>query len=287
MVRAIIVALAGVTTLLSTAAAAADLPPPLPPPPLVQPVPVVVGGWYLRGDVGVAQKWFSDFSHTQTNPAFPWPPSWQIVQKDIADAAFIGFGVGYAWNNWLRFDITGEYRMKEAFKVIGSYTDNCAGGGTCFDVYEGNHSNWLILANAYLDLGTWWCLTPFVGAGVGTAYHRFTGLTDVGHIADGSTGFGYASTDSSKWNMAWALHAGLAYNVSNTFKVELAYRYVNFGSIDTPVIDCASVGCVNTGGPRAFYSFTNYYTQDIKIGMRWLLQPEAPAPVFAPVMRKG
>ena len=99
-----------------------------------------------------------------------------------------------------------------------------------------------MLANAYIDLGTWWCLTPFVGAGVGAAYHKFTGLTDVGHIADGSTGFGYASTDSSKWNMAWALHAGVAYNVTNNFKVELAYRYVNFGSIETPVIDCAFVG---------------------------------------------
>ena len=38
----------------------------------------------------------------------------------MADAAFVGFGVGYAWNNWLRFDVTGEYRMKEWFKVTGS-----------------------------------------------------------------------------------------------------------------------------------------------------------------------
>jgi len=287
MVRAIILALAGATTLLSTAATAADLPPPLPPPPLVQPVPVAVGGWYLRADIGIAQKFFSDFDHHQTNTAFVWPASWRIDQKDMADGGFIGFGIGYAWNNWLRFDVTGEYRMKEWFKVVGSYTEFCPGGQRCFDVYEGHHASWLVLANAYLDLGTWWCLTPFVGAGIGTANHRFTGVTDVGLIADGTTGFGHASTDSSKWSMAWALHAGLAYNVSNTFKVELAYRYVNFGSIDTPVIDCAASGCVTTG-PRAFYSFTNFYTQDIKIGMRWMLQPDAPPPAYPmPVMRKG
>lgn len=286
MLRKAILALAGATTLLSTAALAADLPPPL-PPPMIMPAPVVVtGGWYIRGDVGIAQKSFSDFSHTQTNPGFGWPASWRIDQKDIADAAFVGFGVGYAWNNWLRFDVTGEYRMKEAFKVIGSYTKSCP-GGRCFDVYEGNHSNWLVLANAYIDLGTWWCLTPFVGAGVGTAYHKFTGLTDVGHISDGTTGFGYASTNSSKWSTAWALHAGLAYNVTNNFKVELAYRYVNFGTLDTPIIDCASSGCAGTSGPRAFYSFTNYYTQDIKIGMRWMLQQDTPAYLPPPVMRKG
>ena len=173
MVRTTILALVGATALLSSAANAADLPPPL--PPMVQPVPVVVGGWYLRGDVGVGQKSFSDFQHHQTNPVFVWPASWRIDQKDMADTAFVGFGVGYAWNNWLRFDVTGEYRMKEAFKVTGSYTEFCP-NGRCFDVYEGHHSNWLVLANAYIDLGTWWCLTPFVGAGIGTAYHKFTGV---------------------------------------------------------------------------------------------------------------
>jgi len=284
MVRTTILALIGATALLSPAANAADLPPPL-PPPMIQPVPVVTSGWYLRGDVGVGQKSFSDFQHHQTNPAFIWPASWRIDQKDMADTAFIGFGVGYAWNNWLRFDVTGEYRMKEAFRVTGSYTEFCP-GGRCFDVYEGHHSNWLVLANAYVDLGTWWCLTPFVGAGIGTAYHRFTGVQDIGLISDGTTGFGYAASDSSKWSMAWALHAGVAYNVTNNFKVELAYRYVNMGTIDTPVIDCASGGCGAGNGPRAYYSFTNYYSQDLKIGMRWMLQPE---PVYAPppLIRKG
>jgi opacity protein-like surface antigen len=277
MVRKTILAFAGATALLSTAAQAADLP--LPPP--VMPVAVVTGGWYLRGDVGIAQKSFSDFQHHQTNPAFVWPASWRIDQKDMADAAFVGFGVGYAWNNWLRFDVTGEYRMKEWFKVTGSYTEFCP-GGRCFNVYEGHHSNWLVLANAYIDLGTWWCLTPFVGAGIGTAYHKFTGVTDVGFPTGG---FGYTSNDSSKWNMAWALHAGVAYNVTNNFKVEMAYRYVNMGSIDTSMIDCGAAGC-GTNGPRAYYSFTNYYSQDIKIGMRWMLQPE---PVIAPLplIRKG
>jgi hypothetical protein len=57
------------------------------------------------------------------------------------------------------------------------------------------------------------------------------------------------------------------------------------GSIETSIIDCASTGCAGNG-PRASYSFTNYYSQDIKIGMRWMLQPEA-VPAYAPIMRKG
>ena len=25
------------------------------------------------------------------------------------------------------------------------------------------------MANGYVDLGTWWCMTPFIGAGIGTS----------------------------------------------------------------------------------------------------------------------
>ena len=41
------------------------------------------------------------------------------------------------------------------------------------DNYTGGQSELgLFLANAYVDLGTWWCVTPFVGAGVGVAHIR-------------------------------------------------------------------------------------------------------------------
>jgi opacity protein-like surface antigen len=302
MVRATFLALAGAASLLGTAASAADLPPPLPPPVYRAPVAVETGGWYLRGDVGVGLQSFKSFEHHQTNSAFVWPDSWTINQKEIGDAAFVGFGVGYSWNNWLRFDVTAEYRMKAKFKVLGSYsgladfcTDANGADGTCFDAYDGFHSAWVALVNAYVDLGTWWCVTPFIGAGVGGAWHKVTALTDVGYIADGSTGFGYASGDgtitdgtttSNKWTFAWALHAGLAYNVSQNFKVEFAYRYLNMGTVDTPIINCSSAGC-QTNGPRAFYSFTQFDSQDFRIGLRWMLQPDAPAMPVYPLMRKG
>jgi opacity protein-like surface antigen len=142
------------------------------------------------------------------------------------------------------------------------------------------------MANAYVDLGTWWCITPFIGAGVGSAYTRSTGFTDIGLISDGSTGFGFASKEFSKWNLAWAVHAGLAYTVTNNVKLELAYRYLNMGDVQTQTIDCASGGCANPGGARAFYNLTNFDSHDIKLGMRWMLAPDAP--VYAPTLsRRG
>jgi opacity protein-like surface antigen len=282
-----ILALAGATALMSTAASAADFPPAMPPmaPQIVQaPPPVETGGWYLRGDVGVGRQTFTKFDHFQTESAFVWPASWRIDMIDMNDTAFAGFGVGFAWNSWFRFDVTGEYRAKAKFKTLGSYTEFCP-GGRCFDMYDGNHAAALFLANVYVDLGTWWCITPFIGAGVGSAYSFVSGMSDIGFVSNGTTGFGFSSTNEfSKWNMAWAIHAGLAYNVSNNFKVEFAYRYVDFGNIQTGIVDCNSVGCSNTGGPRAFYHLGNFSSSDFKIGMRWMMQPEviAPQPVYAP-----
>jgi opacity protein-like surface antigen len=273
-----------------TAANAADLPPIMQAPQMVAPMQVQeqMGGWYLRGDIGVGVQSFKDFDHHQTNETFVWPASWRIDQRDIGDASFVGGGIGFQWNSWLRFDATAEYRAKTKLKAIGSYTEFCP-SGRCFDVYEGQHSAVVVMANAYIDLGTWMCLTPFIGGGVGVARHSITGLGDVGYISDGSTGFGFASNnDFNEWKFAWAVHAGVAYNVSNNFKVELAYRYMNFGNVNTSIVDCASGGCSTGGGARAFYTLKEMDSQDIKLGVRWLLQPDQAAPVYQPpLIRKG
>src|SRR5262249_35456702 len=150
-------ALAGAAALASTAALAADLPPPM--QPVYAPPPVETGGWYLRGDVGVGNQSFKSYDFTQTNAASgaAWPASWRIDLHDLKETAFVGFGVGYAWNSWLRFDVTGEYRADVKFKAVGSYTEFCP-TGRCFDAYDGDHSAIVALANVYIDLGTWWCL---------------------------------------------------------------------------------------------------------------------------------
>jgi len=278
-------ALAGATALSSTSAFAADLGVPRYAAPVMD-----TGGWYLRGDVGVGVQSFKSFDFTQTNIATggAWPATWRVDQHDIKDTVFVGVGLGYAWNSWLRFDITGEYRADIKFKAVGSYLNFPNPGlGRAFDVYDGDHSAFVGLANAYIDLGTWWCLTPFIGAGVGGAYHKTAALSDMGINTDGlgASAFGFANSDKNTWSFAWAAHAGVAYTVSPNLKLEFAYRYLNMGNARTAEVLCGAAGCgVAGGGPRAFYTLTDMTSHDIKIGMRWLLQPEAPP---APLIRKG
>jgi len=265
---------------------AADLGPIVAPMPRVQaPVEDFASGWYLRGDVGVSRQQFESFDFTQTNQAFVWPASWRIDQKDIKDSALMGVGVGYQFNAWMRADVTAEYRMSTKVKAVGSYPEFCP-GGRCFDVYDADHQASVFMANAYLDLGTWWCLTPFVGVGVGAVRHNVAAISDIGLISDGTSAFGLADKDNVNWAFAWAVHAGLSYNVSNNLKLEIAYRYLNMGGAESAVVNCNSAGCANTGGPAAFYTLTDMDSHDFKVGMRWMLNE--PAPVYPPpLMRKG
>jgi opacity protein-like surface antigen len=257
---------AAAAVIVSTTAHAADIP--LPAPQIVYPQPACcdTGRWYLRGDVGVGVQTFNSFDHSQTNSAFVWPPSWTIVQQDIQDTAIFGMGIGYAWNSWLRFDVTGEYRTKAGFKATGSYTDFCS-GFTCFDINTGNLSSAVFLANAYVDLGTWWCITPFIGAGVGGARNMISGVQDQGIIgSNGSVGFGYTYNDSAQWNLAWDVTAGLTYNVNDNLKVDLSWRFLNLGSPQTAVVHCQNTAAC----PGAFYTLQNVTSQDFRIGLRWL-----------------
>jgi opacity protein-like surface antigen len=290
MVRVNLLALTGAISLLSTATLAADLPPPLPPPMVRAPV-VETGGWYLRGDVGVGMQRFKSFDFTQTNSATagPWPATWSIDQKDIKDTFMVGFGVGYAWNNWARFDFTGEYRADVKFKAIGSYVNFPNPTlGRASDFYDGDHRAAVLLANFYVDLGTWWCITPFIGVGAGGAYHTTAALSDIGINTNGlgASAWGYAQNSASNWSFAWAAHAGLAYNVNERFKVEFSYRYLNMGNAKTAEVICGATGCGTGGGPRAYYTLTGMDSHDLRIGLRWMLVPEQP--MYAPpIMRKG
>ncbi len=203
---------AGAAAFISTAACAADMA--LPPPPQI-PYQPVASGWYLRGDIGIGMTdaFSLDYLPNPLNP----PNNFAFQHHSMADTMFYNFGVGYELNNWLRFDVTGEYRAKTAVNAFGTYT---FGGGAFGDAYQGNLSSWVALANAYVDLGTWWCVTPFIGAGIGGAYNTMNDLTDIG-IGTSGTGIG---RNSASWSPAWALYAGLTYNVTQSFKVDLTYR---------------------------------------------------------------
>jgi opacity protein-like surface antigen len=276
-----ILALAGAAAAMSTAAFAADFPPALPPAqPLLQ-VPVD-SGWYLRGDIGITNQQLS--SLTQRLDATEL--SLQQVGMGFDSSPFFLLGVGYQLNSWLRFDVTGEYRAKANFHGSDNVTFPDAGGvGVLVDNYSASKSEWVVLANSYIDLGTWWSMTPFVGAGVGVSRNQIDSFRDdgIGFHSNGNPITAVAFGDQGvKWNLAWALHAGVAYTVTPNFKIDLAYRYLNLGIAQTGLTRAFDNSFTNGGA----FSFNGLASHDVMLGVRWMIQPEAP--VYAPpLIRKG
>lgn len=252
---------------------AADLGLP-PPPPMPEPVIAEFGGWYLRGDIGVGITEVG--SVTSTFDANFVVPGLAVERKHITDQYFIGAGFGYAFNSWFRADVTGEYRTGSRYGSILSYSSLACLSGRCYDNYSADITSAVFLANGYVDLGTWYGLTPFVGVGLGFANNRVSNMVDVDHQLGG---YGYAG-DKSKTNFAWALMAGLGYNVSQNLKLELGYRYLNLGDVESGPIRCQNTPVC--GNEIQKFGLSSH---DIRIGMRWMLGgPVAYAP--QPLIRK-
>ena len=263
---------AAAASLVSTAVFAADLP--LAPPPYIPPPVEDFGGWYLRGDIG-----FSNQQVKRLDNALYYTPGTTVQHQGLGfdSAGIYGLGAGYRFNNWFRADVTGEYRGKANFHGSDIVYFNGAPFGT--DTYTGSKSEWLVLANIYAELGTWWCITPFVGVGIGGSRNTISGFTDVGQPLP-SVAFG---DTASKWNFAWAVHAGLAYQVSPNLTLELAYRYVDLGDgITGDLYTWDGTNALNN--PMHFKNLTSH---DLKFGVRWAIDP---VPAYAPpppLIRKG
>ena len=152
-------------------ASAADLGLPLPPPlPVVQPCIGCTGPVYLKGFIGAANPTVGGIHSElfETN-------DFQVSHKDIKSSTLFGVGIGYEFNSWLRFDVTGEYRGSSLFIAQDRYpggngTFNRAGNdadGTFLpgtNEYTADIESWVGLANAYIDLGTYFCVTPLATA---------------------------------------------------------------------------------------------------------------------------
>jgi opacity protein-like surface antigen len=124
--------------------------------------------------------------------------------------------------------------------------------------------------NGYVDLGTWWNITPFVGAGVGFSRNTISNFGDFSTCINSLSCAGNGGSDAfgptaSKWNFAWALHAGLAYQVWRNVTLELAYRYIDLG-------DAQSGDLSRFDGTNLFFNpmeFHHLTSQDVRLGVRF------------------
>ena len=228
--------------------------------------------WYLRSFAGFSNYESDDLSN-ELQDQFS-----SNINNDFESAPFMGFGLGMQANHWLRLEGTLEYRGNATFHGMDKYDNDvdptqCDGAdptdcGT--NEFTAVTEAWVGLASAYVDICTWRGITPFIGGSIGFANVDVKGMKDV-NVPANSVATG---SDNTETNFAWALHAGLSYEVTPTFTVDVGYRFMNLGDV--------SSGQMTTYDGAVSYASVNLddlHSHDLLIGMRWKLDAPAAYPV--------
>lgn len=239
-VRTLLSLLAGVamTPALVAAAFAADLPEYIPEQPEI--VEVETSGWYLRGDVAYTFQAETDgYYYGWDAAAYPNLKSYHYERARYDWRYDLSVGVGYQYNENLRFDATVGYWGRD---VRGWATSPapCVGGvpgaASCRFDDTSDVTAWEFMANGYYDIGKWSGFTPYVGGGIGVARVKYGDLTNVatcvgaggGDIAGcGYTGYHGGMTSN---RFVWALMAGASYDLTARVKLDVGYRYAHYES---------------------------------------------------------
>ena len=103
--------------------------------------------------------------------------------------------------------VRGELELNNSRDIKRNYLSSTSDH---FRLYK--HS---VMANAYFDYLTCTPWTPYVGAGIGSAYLK----ADDGEQA------------KSVYNLAWQVMAGLTYDINSHWTLDAGYRYADLGRI--------------------------------------------------------
>ncbi len=216
---------------------AADMP--FYPSEPTQQVKVEFGtGWYIRGDAA----WAFDQAPVINPGLFD-------VTTRVRNNFSLDLGGGYKFNNWFRGDMTlGAYGAQPILVNNTAFAPGIIGGGL------GDLNKYILLVNAYLDLGTWYGVTPFVGVGGGGDLIN----------SSNSAGLAFFGMPNRSFNFAWALMGGVAYNLTDNAAVEVGYRYVHFGNY------------TGFDGIDGVIFNKNLSAQEVRVGLRYLVDFGSP-----------
>ena len=208
----------------SHAADLMDLPP--------QPVAEVPGNCYFRFDAG--------YSFNQTPDGYYNGPT---TGEKIDDSYLLETGVGCG-SGHLRGELLFTYRGERDITVVPPVDDIFTDLRT-----------YTLMVNMFYDFGNYAGFVPYVGAGMGLGYHVLSDLYD-----DINTLVPQAGDEELVF--VWSLMAGVGYNISENFVLDVGYRYVDLGSMSSRRAD--SAWFVNP-----FLDLDDLEAHEIKAGFRY------------------
>ena len=245
-------------------------------------------GWYLRGDVGggileaTAEANFLD------------------GEAELGTPVSFSAGAGYTFAEGLRAEVSFNQFNNLAFstrEATGCGTEDHDGDsspvdvpdgfggllatapipvtGECFLSANGRLSASSLMANAYADLGTYWGIRPYLGAGVGAAYLTWTdanisnmclGSDSIDCGAGGGLGSNSLNVDNYETQSSWALAAnamlGVSYELSRGLNLDLGYRYTYIGESDV-------ARAADNPGEYIDVKVGNLSIHEVRLGLRY------------------
>ena len=161
--------------------------------------------------------------------------------------------LGYWWGPLLKLPIRTEieyvlrYRFDYDASPIAFTSGSPAGANSNVQTHSG-------MVNVFYDIETETRFMPYIGFGVG--YARTEGDTQFTNKTTGLSQSVKTSTD----NFSWSANAGVVYEMTSDWGLELGYRYVDLGDI---VMGPAANG--------ARFDADSYVSHDILIGILYRL----------------
>lgn len=259
--------------------------------PYAAPAPVAAGPCYFRADVGYSLSrdptatWpVNNITRTwDADPAAPgghYDPGYggnsvqtrtdfvgDAVSGEKLDNAWVGdIGIGCgSGSRGLRGELVLGHRGKRKFEGepnLFTVTNIYPTVGpdpelVTDDPMHTSLSTTTLMLNGYYDIGNFNGFVPYVGAGIGVAYHRMGGVyfTENPFLTNTIEG-------NNDVSFAWSLMAGLAYQISPRAVIDFGYRYIDMGKATSGRVDNA--GFVN---PRV--TIDDIVAHEFKVGLRY------------------
>ena len=197
-------------------------------------------GFYLGAGVGVSIPGTAEF-------------------KDATATNNVDLDAGFAGNVFAGYQFDSNWRTEAEFSARLADVNDITGTGAAAPI-TGDQDVYAVLANAIYGIPTGTKFTPYVGAGAGVAWVKSQDIATVlgTSVDDTDTVFAYQGI------------AGVEYDITNSLKAALDYRY--FRTADTSF---QSAAATSVDG--------DYESHTITVGLRYLF-PKATAVAAAPVV---
>lgn len=203
-----------------------------------------------------------------------------IIGNDTDHTIGGAFAIGYDFNKQFNVPIRTEleYSIYSKAKAEKQYATGAFIPG---EILKDNQTYRIqtLLLNAYWDINTDTKFTPYLGVSLGMAFVK-TGFGRSHHnILNPSDpvfndpNVEWEEPDTYKdWgkktvtNFAWGLSAGVGYDITDNWTIDLGYRFLNLGKVKTGISSLTNDdGVLNTG-----YTKTNHlYQHQFTLGVRY------------------